>query len=95
MPPLGSGAAEPTRQAQDFPITKPGEGAIMPQDHVEISAGDCENLPGPRKAEEPANKTDCPLWASFAAAREAGIETTEAFLEAMRTQTLRSLSLFK
>jgi hypothetical protein len=67
----------------------------MPHDQVEISEGDYENLPGPREIEEPANKTDCPLWASFAAAREAGIETTEAFLEAMRAQTLRSLSLLK
>jgi hypothetical protein len=34
------------------------------------------------------NKSDCPLWNSFAAAREDGVRTTEAFLEALRAQTI-------
>jgi hypothetical protein len=39
------------------------------------------------------NKTQCPLCVSFAAALEAGMQTNEAFWDAIRLQMVRSLSL--
>jgi hypothetical protein len=41
------------------------------------------------------NENDCPLWKSFAAARTAGVQTNDAFWDAIRLQTLRAITLME
>jgi hypothetical protein len=69
----------------------------MPRDKAEKACVGIERVTSSQEAEEENRKTksECPLWNSFAAAREDGVRTTEAFLEALRAQTIFALRAMK
>jgi hypothetical protein len=71
--------------------------ALMPHDRAEKTSVGAERVTPSHRTEDEIgeNKSDCPLWNSFAAAREDGVRTTDAFLEALRAQTIFALRLIR
>jgi hypothetical protein len=80
-----------------FPTRIGKKEAVVPHDQARKASDVVEFVTVGQQTEDQnrTNKSECPLWNSFAAAREDGVRTTEAFLEALRAQTLFALRAMK